>query len=92
MNYIHLYALLLMFVFCTFCKAQNQTDLPPDTIQSESKEAISSHGPTTSVRTIKQDRKGNMWLASWGYEFSFESNQKAYGKKYFSNGCYNAQT
>jgi ligand-binding sensor domain-containing protein len=52
-----------MFVFC-ICKGQNKTELAPDTIKSETKEVISSHGPNTSVRTIKQDRKGNIWLAS----------------------------
>lgn len=47
-----------------FCQKQNQTNIPQDTIRPGTKELISLHGPTTSVRTIKQDRKGNIWLAS----------------------------
>ncbi|QDK81111.1 histidine kinase [Spirosoma sp. KCTC 42546] len=55
MKYAPVCAFLLVFV-CTPCKGQNKIDLPKDTIKY--------HGPTTSVRTIKQDRKGNIWLAS----------------------------
>ena len=55
---------LLMFVSYTLCKAQTKTNLPPDTIKSLPKEVITSYGPSTSVRIIRQDRKGNMWLAS----------------------------
>jgi ligand-binding sensor domain-containing protein len=65
MRCVKSFALLLLIVFCSFCNAQNKTELPTGiTNKSEIKEVISSHGPTTSVRTIMQDRKGNMWLAS----------------------------
>ncbi|MEP7377859.1 MAG: two-component regulator propeller domain-containing protein [Chitinophagaceae bacterium] len=53
-----------MFIFCNYCIGQNKIDLPTDTIKPETKGVITLHGPTTSVRTIKQDRKGNIWLAS----------------------------
>jgi hypothetical protein len=52
MKYVPVYALFLLFVFYTFCKGQTKTDV------------ITSYGPHTSVRTIKQDKKGNIWLAS----------------------------
>jgi ligand-binding sensor domain-containing protein len=55
--------LLFIFIFCTSC-GQNQTNSPKDNIKSESKGLISPYGPTSSVRTIRQDRKGNIWLAS----------------------------
>src|SRR5882757_10441707 len=64
MKYIPIYTLFLMLVCCTYCKGQNKSDLTKDTPKSEIKDVISSHGPNTSVRTIKQDRKGNIWLAS----------------------------
>jgi ligand-binding sensor domain-containing protein len=64
MKYAHVYTLFLMFVFYTPCKGQNQTNLPKDNIKSETKDVSTSQGPNTSVRTIKQDRKGNMWLVS----------------------------
>jgi ligand-binding sensor domain-containing protein len=64
MKYVPVYALFLLFVFYTFCKGQTKTDLPKDTIKYENKGVITSYGPHTSVRTIKQDKKGNIWLAS----------------------------
>jgi ligand-binding sensor domain-containing protein len=63
-KYLHLHFLFLMSVFCTSSKGQNKSDFPTDTSKSESKGAITSYGPNTSVRTITQDRKGNIWLAS----------------------------
>ncbi|HTF29378.1 MAG TPA: two-component regulator propeller domain-containing protein [Flavitalea sp.] len=58
------FALFLLIVFCSFCNAQTKTELPTGDTSSETKHVITSHGPNTSVRTIKQDRKGNIWLAS----------------------------
>jgi len=54
-----MYTLFLMFVFNTSCEGQNKTDLP-------------SHGPNGIVRTIKQDRKGNIWIASWEGIFRYD--------------------
>ncbi|MCQ6959307.1 two-component regulator propeller domain-containing protein [Mucilaginibacter aquariorum] len=31
----------------------------------ETRDVTTSHGPNRIVRTIKQDRKGNIWIASW---------------------------
>ncbi|MEO7046840.1 MAG: hypothetical protein ABI091_16175 [Ferruginibacter sp.] len=42
MRYAHVYALLLMFVFNTFCEGQNKTDLPRDNIKSETKDTVTS--------------------------------------------------
>jgi ligand-binding sensor domain-containing protein len=53
-----------MVVFCTYCQAQNKTNLSKEDITSETKEVIMSQMPNGLVRTIKQDRKGNIWLAS----------------------------
>jgi streptogramin lyase len=72
MNYAHLHALFLIFVFCIPCKGQNKTDLPTDTIKSESTDVTSSHGPNRMVRTIRQDRNGNIWLASPGGIFRYD--------------------
>ena len=64
MKHTGIFTLFLMFIFCNYCAGQNKTGLPTDTIKSGSKGVITLHGPTTSVRTIRQDRKGNIWLAS----------------------------
>ncbi len=63
MKRVSVYA-LLMFIFCTFCKGQNNTQLPKDTIKSETKYVISYYRTSTMVRSITQDRNGNIWIAS----------------------------
>lgn len=63
-KYTGIFTLFLMFIFCNYCVGQNKTDLSTDTIKPETKGIITLHGPTTSVRTIRQDRQGNIWLAS----------------------------
>jgi len=63
MKYARVYALFLMSVFNT-SYGQTQTAGKKIIINSEAKYAITSHGSTTSVRTIRQDRKGNIWLVS----------------------------
>jgi ligand-binding sensor domain-containing protein len=72
MKYAHVYTLFLMFVFYTPCKGQNQTNLPKDNIKSETKDVSTSHGPNGIVRTIKQDRKGNIWITSWEGVFRYD--------------------
>jgi ligand-binding sensor domain-containing protein len=58
------YALFVMFVFCTSCREQNKTDLPKDSIKSETKNIVTSPGPNLITRNIIQDRKGNIWIAA----------------------------
>ncbi|MEP7233230.1 MAG: hypothetical protein ABI691_23430 [Ginsengibacter sp.] len=43
MKYIHVYALLLMLVFCTSC-GQNQTNVSKENINPETKDSITSPG------------------------------------------------
>jgi len=54
-----------MFVFCTSC-GRNQTGLSQDNIKSETEDPITSQPPNgmEMVWDIKQDRNGNIWLAS----------------------------
>jgi ligand-binding sensor domain-containing protein len=72
MKYVKLFALCLMIVFCSFCNAQNKTELPTGNTKSETKEVITSHGPNNITRTIVQDRKGNIWMASFGGVFRYD--------------------
>ena len=58
MNYLPVYPLFLMFVFCTSC-GQNQTNAPIDNIKSEIKDI----GPNIMVRTIKKGRNGTILIA-----------------------------
>ena len=64
MNYAHVYVLFLMFVFFT-SSGQAQPYLPPDIIRSETKDSVSSYGPNTMVRNVKQARNGDILIASW---------------------------
>ena len=57
MKYALLPALIFILVLCSPVKGQNKPDLPTDTFKS-------IYGPGRMVRTIMQDRRGNIWLAS----------------------------
>ncbi|MEJ7681880.1 MAG: two-component regulator propeller domain-containing protein [Segetibacter sp.] len=52
------------------------TSHPPNsitrTINSETKDVITSHGPNSITRNIIQDRKGNIWIASWEGIFRYD--------------------
>jgi ligand-binding sensor domain-containing protein len=78
MKYIPIYTLFLMLVFCTYCKGQNKTNLTKDTTRSEIKDIISSRGPKSISRTIKQDRNGNIWIAAFDGVFRYD------GKSFFN--------
>ena len=69
MKYGHLYAMILMFVFCTSSKGQNKTDLPK---HNTTKDVVTSTVPNTITRTIKQDRKGNIWIATFAGVFRYD--------------------
>jgi ligand-binding sensor domain-containing protein len=67
-----LFALFLMFFFCHYCKGQGKTSLPKDTTKPETKEVTSSQGYKGGItRNIIQDRKGNIWIATYGGVFRY---------------------
>jgi hypothetical protein len=63
MKYIHVYALFLMPFFHSSC-GQNQPNVPKDSIKSATKDTASSYGPNSMIRNVKQDRNGNILIAS----------------------------
>lgn len=77
-KYLKLLALFLIFVPCILCKGQNKTERPKDTIQSESKDVVTTYGPKNTkepnsiTRAIIQDRKGVIWIASWQGVFKYD--------------------
>jgi ligand-binding sensor domain-containing protein len=72
MKYIHLYTLFLMLVFHTCC-GQKQTVPHKDNINYNIKDTVTSYGPHTMVRNVKQDRNGNILIAaSWGGVFRYD--------------------
>ena len=71
MKYTHVYALFLMSVFHTTC-GQNQTNVPKDSIKSETKDTVTSYGPKSMVRNVKKDRNGNILIASYLGVFRYD--------------------
>jgi len=77
-KYVQIYSVLLLFIFSPSCKGQNKTELPKDSISQpksklpdndpyfkETKTITTSYGPSSITRNIMQDRKGNIWLATF---------------------------
>lgn len=72
MKYAFFRAWLLMVVFYAHCAGQDKAGMPTDTAKSASKDAISSRGPNHITRTIRQDRNGNIWMATFGGVFRYD--------------------
>jgi ligand-binding sensor domain-containing protein len=79
MKYAYVYALFLVFVFHTSC-GQKQPNVPQDNIskkyngysESQHKEMASYNVPMSMVRSVNQDRNGNILIAaSWGGVFRY---------------------
>lgn len=78
MKYRHVYALFLMFVFCTSC-GQKQTNVPKGKIKSEIKDI----GPNIMVRNIKKGRNGTILIAgpnnaSFGDVFRYDPRRASF--------------
>lgn len=79
MKYIFIYTLLSVFT-ASNCSAQHKKAAEQignmqsevDRMPTGTNTASSLHGPNSIVRTIKQDRKGNIWMASWEGVFRYD--------------------
>lgn len=68
-----IYTLSLLLIFTSLCQAQFKTDDPKgNNINSEPSAESSFFGPSSITRNIKQDKNGNIWLASWEGIFKFD--------------------
>ncbi|HLA55023.1 MAG TPA: two-component regulator propeller domain-containing protein [Flavobacterium sp.] len=66
-----LYSLIIMLAgVVNFAIQAQQKNGAPDAV--ETKNASTSQGPKGIVRTIKQDRKGNIWITSWEGVFKYD--------------------
>jgi len=74
MKYVHLYTLLLIFIFCNCCKGQITTIQRKEDNhnQSENKDFTTSQGPKRITRNIIQDSKGNIWMAAFDGVFRYD--------------------
>jgi ligand-binding sensor domain-containing protein len=70
-RFTKLFALFLMSVFLSSC-GQTQTNSHKENIKTETKDSVSSYGPTGMVRNVKQARNGDILIASytgvWRYD------------------------
>jgi len=84
----YLCSLFLTVVFFTSC-GQNKPDASKEKIKSETKD-VSTSGPKLITRNITQDRKGNIWIASWQGIFRYDGKSftnitsKVSSARYFS--------
>jgi ligand-binding sensor domain-containing protein len=71
-KYIKLIALCLLIIFWCACDAQNINYIPAVNANPEIKEVITSYVPNRITRNIIQDKKGNIWIASWDGIFRYD--------------------
>jgi len=84
-KYEKLFALCLLIVSYSFCNAQNKTG-------PETKKVIAYNGPTNITRNIIQDKKGNIWMASWDGIFRYETRLPDGQGKSFTNITHEVST
>jgi ligand-binding sensor domain-containing protein len=66
-----LYSLIIMLAgVINFPVQAQQKNGAQDAV--ETKDVSTSHGPNGIVRTIRQDRKGNIWITSWEGVFKYD--------------------
>ena len=68
---VKLFALFLMPVCHTSC-GQNQTDVPEAYIKSEFKDTVTSYGPSSMVRNVKQAKNGDILIAAYNGVFRYD--------------------
>ncbi len=66
-----LYSLIILLAgVLNFAVQAQQKNGAPDSV--ETKDVYTSQAPNGIVRTIKQDRKGNIWITSWEGVFKYD--------------------
>ena len=70
-KYVQVYSLFLMLV-CHISCGQHQTNVPKDNINYDVKDTVTSYGPDRMVRNVKQDRNGNILIASLNGIFRYD--------------------
>lgn len=66
------YILFMMFPFFTSCKEPNQTNVTQGNCKAEKRETITPYGPKGMVRHVRQDKNGNILIASFQDVFRYD--------------------
>jgi ligand-binding sensor domain-containing protein len=75
MKYIRL-PILFLIVVCHISCEQNQTSRLKEDIKAETRDTVSSYGPTTMVRNVKNGRNGTVLIASsFGGVFRYDASK-----------------
>ena len=69
-------------------EGQNKTNVPKHNNNPETKGVSTSHGPNSIVRSIIQDRKGNIWIASWEGVFRYDGKSFTNITSKVSSACF----
>lgn len=87
-KYLKFYTTFLFLLLLYTCYGQNieENDLPEnDPYFTESTTINSFYGPNSITRNILQDRKGNIWFATWEGIIEYNPNYLPTGKGGFTN-------
>src|SRR5688572_11021099 len=66
-----LFVLFLMSIFFTSC-GQSKTDVPEAYNKSEFKDTVTSYGPSTMVRNVRQAKNGDILIAAYNGVFRYD--------------------
>lgn len=72
MKHTLIYLVAWALGFCTACKGQSTAALPQENIKYEVGNMSGLSGPHDITRNIIQDKKGNIWVASWEGVFKYD--------------------
>lgn len=72
MKYVLVYALLWLVAFYTPCEAQISKEPINGTIYPQTKDVVIFNAPNNITRTIKQDSKGNIWIAAFDGVYRYD--------------------
>jgi ligand-binding sensor domain-containing protein len=66
------YLLIFTAAITASCMGQTKTENPQKIVSLQTDDSTSKRGPVTIVRNIIQDKKGNLWIASWKGVFKYD--------------------
>jgi len=72
MEFRSLSLLILVHIFCSSCKGQDKADLHNYHVRQKTGVVMTTDAPDNITRTLAQDRKGNIWMATFDGVFRYD--------------------